>query len=415
MIIAGSLLITESARTAHLVPGWLRVDRGSIVEVNHGPCRQAVDLGGDDYLITPGFIDSHLHLPQFGMIGIEGLPLLEWLEQVIFPAEERWADASIAAKQTESALRQLLSFGTTGFCAYATVHHAGTLVALDMVHQHGVRACIGQVLMDRNAPAALIRPLKEQLVETSAILERFPRDPLHRQSRVEAAVTPRFAVTSSPELLRGAANLAKPHSTIIQTHLAESEAECRMVENLFDGKSYADVYDAAGLLTPQTLLAHGIHLDSNERATLAARQSVVVHCPTANVFLRSGIMPRCEYQRDGIHTSLGSDIGAGTERSMPRVAQAMINTAKRLALDDPQAAVPTAVEAWWQITRGNAGALGWTEIGRIEPGADADLLVIKPDIAWRGSPINPLSTLLYCWDDRWLEHTLIRGNVAWSR
>jgi guanine deaminase len=414
MIIAGSLLLTDAARSAHLAPGWLRIDRGSIAEVHHGHCRQPVDLGGDDYLITPGFIDTHLHLPQFGMIGIDGLPLLEWLEQVIFPAEARWADATIAAKQTETALYQLLSFGTTSFCAYATVHHAAALAAFDVVHRHGVRACVGQVLMDRNAPPALVRPLHDQLVETALLLERFPCDPLHRQARVEAAVTPRFAVTSSPELLRGAANLAKPHSTIIQTHLAESEAEYRMVENLFNGKSYAQVYDAAGLLTPQTLLAHGIHLDSNERATLAARQSAVVHCPTANVFLRSGIMPRWEYQGEGINTSLGSDVGAGTERSMPRVAQAMINAAKSLAIEDPQAAVPAAAEAWWQITRGNADSLGWTEIGRLEGGADADLLVIKPDIAWRSSQ-NPLSTLLYCWDDRWLEHTLVRGKVAWSR
>jgi guanine deaminase len=414
MILSGHLLLTDVARSARLGPGWLRIDRGSIVEVHHGPCRQAVDLGGDDYLITPGFIDTHLHLPQFGMIGIDGLPLLEWLEQVIFPAEARWADSSIAAKQTENVLQQLLSFGTTSFCAYATVHQAASLAAFDVIHQHNVRACVGQVLMDRNAPPDLIRPLHEQLVETSLLLERFPHDPLRRQSRVEAAVTPRFAVTSSPELLRGAANLAKPHATIIQTHLAESESECRMVEKLFDGKSYADVYDAAGLLTPQTLLAHGVHLDSNQRATLAARQSVVVHCPTANVFLRSGIMPRWEYQREGIQTSLASDIGAGTERSMPRIAQSMISAAKHLALDDPKATVPAAAEAWWQITRANADALGWTEIGRLEPGAAADMLVIQPDIAWRSSH-NQLSTLLYCWDDRWLTHTLVRGNVAWSR
>ncbi len=124
-------------------------------------------------------------------------------------------------------------------------------------------------------------------------------------------------------------------------------------------------------------------------------------------------MTRWQYHRDRIRTSLASDIGAGTERSMPRAAQAMINAAKFLAIDDPQATVPTAAEAWWQITRGNADSLGWNDVGRFEPGAAADLLVVRPDVAWRDA-LNPLSKLLYCWDDRWLQHTLVRGSVAWT-
>ena len=413
MILSGSLLLTDGARSARLAPGWLRIEAGSLADVQLGPCPHTVDLGGDDCLITPGFIDTHLHLPQFDVIGIDGLPLLEWLEQAIFPAEARWADTAFAAAQTQSAVRQLLSFGTTSFCAYATVHHAATLAAFDVVHQNGLRACIGQVLMDRNAPADLIRPTHELLTESKSLLERFPPSAHGSPYRVEAAVTPRFAVTSSPDLLAGAAQLANQHAAVVQTHLAETEAECKIVWELFDGKSYSDVYDAAGLLTPRTILAHAIHLDSEQRTTLAVRQSVVAHCPVANTFLRSGSMPRWQYQHDGIRTSLASDIGAGTERSMPRVAQAMINAAKFLAMDDPQATVPTAAEAWWQITRGNADALGWADVGRLEPGAAADLLVVKPDITWRDA-LNPLSALLYCWDDRWLQHTLVRGNMAWT-
>ena len=205
MILAGSLLFTDAARSARLAAGWLRIESGLLAEVQLGPCPHTVDLGSDDCVITPGFIDTHLHLPQFDSIGIDGLPLLEWLEQAIFPAEARWADPAFAAAKTQTAVQQLLSFGTTSFCAYATVHHAAAVAAIDVVHQHGVRACIGQVLMDRNAPAELVRPLHEQLAETASLLERFPPSPYRTQSRVEAAVTPRFAVTSSPELLVGAA------------------------------------------------------------------------------------------------------------------------------------------------------------------------------------------------------------------
>ncbi len=272
MILAGSLLFTDAARSTRLAPGWLRIESGLLVEVQLGRCPHTIDLGGDDCVISPGFIDTHLHLPQFDSIGVDGLPLLEWLEQVIFPAEARWADASFAAAQTQAAVQQLLSFGTTSFCAYATVHHASTLAAFDVVHQHNLRACIGQVLMDRNAPADLVRPLDEQVAEAKLLLERFPPSPYRTQSRVEAAITPRFAVTSSPELLTGAARLAAQYGAIIQTHLAETEAECKLVQELFGGKSYTDVYEAAGLLAPRTILAHAIHLDDEQRATIAARK-----------------------------------------------------------------------------------------------------------------------------------------------
>lgn len=496
MIVAGWLLLTDCDRHARLAEGWLRLADGRIAELQAGPCPHTPDLGGDDYLITPGFIDAHLHLPQFDSIGVEGLPLLEWLDRAVFPAEARWEDEAYAAETTDRVVRQLLSFGTTSFCAYATVHHAAAVAALDVVAGYKLRACVGQVLMDVHAPEQLVRPVQQLLDETAELLRRFPPSPLPlgegrlRGSatgctvRVEAAVTPRFAVSCSAELLRGAASLAHPAGAIIQTHLAETLAECDLVRQLHNATAYTDVYEATGLLTPRTILGHGIHLAPEERRTLVERQSIIAHCPTANLFLCSGLMPRAQWLREGVRLTLGSDIGAGPERSMIRAARAMLDTAKHLSMEDslrqppalpggraagrpgddillhhaapanrthrwgamgprvvgdgtPDAAkpattigtcatavsavenergdsggdLPTAAEAWWQITRGNADTLGWTDVGRLEIGAAADLLIIRPDIAWHMHP-DPLALLLYAWDDRWLKQTLILGRTA---
>ena len=127
-------------------------------------------------------------------------------------------------------------------------------------------------------------------------------------------------------------------------------------------------------------------------------------------------MDRRGHMNSGVTLALGSDIGAGYERSMVRVARAMVEAAASLA--GPEASeqdqVPTADHAWWQITAGNAQALGWPDAGRLVPGAAADVVVAQPDIGWLSGPVDPLSRLLWAWDDRWVKQTLIRGRPAFT-
>ena len=219
-----------------------------------------------------------------------------------------------------------------------------------------------------------------------------------------AAVTPRFAVSCTPELLAEAGKLAQSHAAVVQTHLAETQHECETVKQLFDGKKYVDVYREAGLLGAKTILGHGIYLDEQDRQTLAELQCVIAHCPTANTFLRSGTMNRQALLDDGVTIALGSDVGAGYERSMIRVARAMITAASSIGDD-----FPSAGEAWYQITAGNADALGWSDAGRLTVGDPADLLVIQPDIQWLESPVDPLAALMWSWDDRWLKQVYVQG------
>ena len=403
-IITGQLLLCDQPPTARIEPGWLRIRDGHIDEVVTGEIAKNTDLGSANALISPGFVDTHLHLPQFDMIGAHGLPLLDWLENVTFPSEQKWEDESYAQNMTERVLNQCLSVGTTAVCAYATVHHAAAIAAIETAKKINMRGVIGQVLMDRNAPDYLCRDPKKQIDEAKSTLVAFPPN-----ERLSAAVTPRFAISCTPDLLRDAGVLAVEHDAVVQTHLAETARECDFVRELFDGVNYVNVYKNANLVGPRVVFGHGIHLDQADRRLLSESSAIIAHCPTANSFLRSGTMNRQQLLDDSVRVSLGSDIGAGYERSMVRVGRAMIESASGLGEN-----YPSPAEAWYQITAGNADTMQWADAGRIEKGNPADILIVEPSVPWLDSSIDPLAMLMFCWDDRWLTHTLLMGQPSYS-
>jgi guanine deaminase len=300
----------------------------------------------------------------------------------------------------------MLSFGTTSIAAYATVHHASAQAAINTMADAGLSGCVGQVLMDRNAPAELLRPAAQLLDEAAR---------LTRVGRVVPAITPRFAISCTAELLSGSGALAAALPWPVQTHLAETHAELQTINQLFPGVAYTEVYRRSGLLTPRTLLAHVIHLAPHDRRAIAEAHSIVAHCPTANLFLNAGKMDRSAALDAGIRLTVGSDVAGGPDRSMVRVARSMLETAKRLSHRPPSAA-----HAWHAITAGNADELAkacgfgpGTLGGRLAPGMTADVLILRPDIRLQHSP-DPLATLLYAWDDRWICHTLTAGQIRWS-
>ncbi|MFK8112982.1 MAG: amidohydrolase family protein [Rubripirellula sp.] len=402
MILAGQLLIDNGSGKCRLAPGFVRTDGEVIAEVVEGDIPTAPDFGGHQALIAPGFIDAHLHLPQFDMMGAHGMPLLRWLAEVTFPAEMKWASVDYALNMTQRVIDQLVSVGTTGICAYATVHHESAAAAMRLVQQSGMRGVVGQVLMDRNAPDELCVAANQLIEEAEHLCELFPA-----HQRISAAITPRFAISCSEELLAAAGRLAAEKETMIQSHVAETLNECDVVRELFGGNSYVEVYEQAGLLTERSVFGHGIHLNSRDRRTLRAKGATIAHCPTANSFLRSGAMNRFDLTRDKVQIAIGSDIGAGYERSMVRVARAMIETA--CAVSD---SFPDAATAWHAITAGNADVLGWKDAGRLQAGNAADLLVIEPSIDWQSGSVDPLSMLMFAWDDRWLKQTVLRGRAS---
>jgi guanine deaminase len=404
MIIAGQLLLDDGVGSCRIEPGFIRVDESQIVEVVTGEIPASADLGDRETLISPGLIDAHVHLPQFDITGAHGLTLLNWLNEVTFPEEMRWADSDYGRAKATAAMKQLFSFGTTGICAYATVHHDAARAAIQIATNLGMRGVIGQVLMDRQAPTELCRSVEQLLDEAAALSDEFPSG-----LPMAAAVTPRFAVSCSERLLEGAGRIAQQTQAIVQTHLAETQNECQLVRELFSGADYVDVYQDAGLLGSKSLLGHGIYLNQLDRSKLQDTGSMIAHCPTANSFLRSGTMNRAELLGDSVKVAIGSDIGAGYERNMVRVARSMIEAASLIGDGYPNAAT-----AWHSITAGNADLLGWADTGRLEVGKSAEVLVIRPDIQWLTRPFDPLSMLMFAWDDRWIKHVFAGGRQVFQ-
>lgn len=421
MIIEGQLLLSHPVRGAFLEHGRLRLQQGRIaaIALSRSDFRGfstlgTPDLGSPTALICPGFIDAHLHLPQFDSIGVDGLTLLDWLQTAIFPAEVRWQDPDFAGHMAARVARRLLAAGTTGVAAYASVHHEGTRNAMHALNSAGMRGFVGQVLMDQQAPAELTRPAGQLLAEAASFR-------LGEFGRIDPIVSPRFAVSCSAELLAGAGSLAQMANWGVQTHLSEMIPECELVRSLH-GEGYVEVYRRAGLLGARTILGHGIWLSEDERRVLRETSSVIAHCPTANLFLQAGRFDRNATIDAGVRVALGSDIAGGPDVSMVRVARAMIETVKSQAISTPggaasAAALPSAAHAFDLITRGNAEALGLADAGRLAVGCAGDVLVVEPSIGpnsepdWLHAP-DPLGKLLYAWDDRWITHTLMASGTA---
>jgi len=399
-------MLPNEDETVRLAKGVVHLSAGRIVEIEETDDIINADLGGHDYLITPGFIDTHVHLPQFACIGAHGMNLLEWLKEVVYPEEGKWENIDYAHECAIRALRSMISHGTTGFAAYATVHHEGACIALEHASKYRMRAMIGQVLMDTNSPATLQREKSKLLNDTHTLLERwkpeFSRD-AEFDHRVSAIITPRYALSCTMALMKELSKLAEESSASVQTHLAEMRSECNSVVSMHGVSDYTAVYERAGLLGEYSLFGHGIWLQEQELKMLADSKSVIAHCPLANSFLRSGTMDRIKLRNAGVRIALGSDIGAGYETSMVRVGRAMLEAAFYV-----NGEAPTVPHAWWQITEGNAQALGWKRAGAIRADFEADILLVRPDIPWRESNY-PLGSLLFGWDDRWIESVMLRG------
>ena len=413
-ILQGRLL-TDAMRAPE--PGWIRVEDGRIKEMNSGePPSDAMPptLGGRDRIISPAFIDAHIHLPQIDSVGCDGMHLLRWLDQVIFPAEMWWGRGQ-SMSMARTAVRRMATQGTVGFAGYLTSHGAPNREVLSFLQALGwPRFVAGRVAMDRAAPDDLIEEDKHRarLRPTPAPVLSLERG----SDRHVASTNPRFAIACSEELMAEIGWYAQEHKAVgglwIQTHLSESPDEVRRIAELFpDDRDYTSVYDRFGLLTARTLLAHSIHLSDDEWRLIKERDSIVVHCPTANVFLGAGLFDLDKAREFEVRTALGTDVAAGPDVAMPRVARAMIETAKvRRIAGIGGKHVPSPGEAWTMITRTNADLLGWNDCGRLEVGAAADLLVLRVPETWHDEHV--VGRLLYNWSSSLIEARVFAGALV---
>ncbi|MEO8274537.1 MAG: amidohydrolase family protein [Chloroflexota bacterium] len=333
-------------------------------------------------VLMPGMVDLHAHLPQLPNAGLgAGLDLLTWLDRYIFPLERQFDRAEDAARLAPAAYRAFAAAGTTTLLAYGAVYKASMDGAFRAAQEHGIRAILGKVMMDRLT--------YDQTIDPATILDRSVRESEELiadwhgadDGRLGYAVTPRFAVSCTAELLRESAALARRTGTWWQTHVSEDAGELLEVARLFpDARDYVDVYDRAGGLGPRTILAHAIHLSDGELARLVETETRVAHCPSSNLFLASGIMPLARYLEAGLGVGLGSDVAGGPDPSIFSVMQvgAYAQAALRTVGGEKRAVLGPL--DWLRVgTLDGARALGIDDrIGSLEAGKEADLIAVDP-------------------------------------
>jgi guanine deaminase len=397
--------------------GFVAVDGDRIATVGpwsqHPPGAEVVELGSDA-LITPGFFDTHLHAPQLEMIGSYGGHLLDWLNRYTFPTEAKFSDPSHAEVIARAIFDELLRNGTVCALIFSTIHYEATDIFFAEAERRGFRAIIGKAMMDRNAPAALLENPKESYDASRRLLLKW-----HKRGLLRYAITPRFAPTSTPELLALAGDLKREfRDAYVHTHISENTTEVLWVQELFPEAEYADVYDRYGLLDELTVLAHGVYLTEEELDLLSRRKARIAHCPNSNLFLGSGLFRLHRVLNAGVVVGLGTDIGAGTTPSM---FTAMADAYK---VQQVQGVSLTPVELWYLATLGGARALSLDqETGSLEAGKSADFLILDlratPLLSMRSQRATSveelLSGLIFMGDDRTIKSVFIAGREVWRR
>ncbi|WP_425988049.1 guanine deaminase [Ensifer sp. R-19] len=360
-------------------------------------------------LVLPGLIDTHLHFPQTQAIASYGAQLLEWLNTYIFVEEQKFRKPEHADYIAGRFMDELLSNGTTTAVAYCSVHPESVDAYFSAAEARGMLMIGGKVMMDRNAPDALRDTPQLGYDETKALIAKW-----HGRGRAHYAISPRFAITSTPEQMEMSRTLVAEHpECYVQTHLSENKDEIAFATSLYpEAKDYTDIYARYDLLTSKTLLGHCIYLSDREISVLAETGAVGTFCPTSNLFLGSGLFDRDRFDKLGARWSFATDVGAGTSFSM---LETMDEAYKVLHLQGQRL---TPFNSFYRMTLGNARALDLDDrIGSLHIGADADIVVLdsraKPSMELRmrvaGSLAEELFILQTMGDDRSVAETYVGG------
>ena len=378
-----------------------------------------------DRLIVSGFIDTHIHFPQTEMIASYGEQLLTWLSTYTFPTERKFADRNYALEIAAVFLDELLRNGTTTALVFTSVFPQSTDAFFEEAHRRNLRMIAGKVMMDRHAPEFLQATVDYSYIETKQLIEKW-----HHRDRLLYAVTPRFAITSTPEQLTSVGQLLTEFPDVyLHTHLSENVQEVEFVEELFpESKGYLDVYDRAGLVGERSIFAHGVQLTDREFTRLAEAKSAIAFCPTSNLFLGSGLfkIEKAKSRETPVKLGLGTDVGAGTSFSILRTASAAYQVAQL------RSQKLSAFQILFLATLGGARALCLEDkLGNFKIGKEADFVVMDlhstPIMSLRNQlPNQPTgaiaSTLakisdqlfatLIMGDDRAIAATYIMGELA---
>ncbi|PIL18463.1 hypothetical protein P775_17980 [Puniceibacterium antarcticum] len=405
----------EAAR--HLTHGGVLIRDGRILETDDGatlraahPQARVEDHG--NALLCAGFIDAHVHYPQTAMIASWGKRLIDWLNSYTFPEEMRFADPDYAADIAGRYLDLTVANGTTTVCSYGTIHPASVDALMGAAQARGQRLLAGKTCMDRNAPDDLRDTAQSAYDDSKALIEKW-----HGQDRLYYVITPRFSPTSTPEQLSALGALWAEHPDLLmQTHLSEQVDEIDWVRSLYPtARDYLDTYEMHGLLGANGVYGHAIHLEPREQDRLAEVGAALVHCPTSNTFIGSGLFDMAGMMAAGQRVGLATDTGGGSSFSMLRTMAAAyeIGQLRGCALHPS--------ELLWLATVGSAQALRIDQhVGTLAPGKEADIIALDlsstPAIAQRanrgGDIWEALFPTIMMGDDRAIKAVWIGGRAV---
>jgi len=418
-----------SLKPIYFDDGLMVVDNksGKIIDVgNFSDLRSSWDISNNlihfrDRLIMPGFVDTHVHYPQYKVIASYGTSLLEWLNKYTFVEEQRFSDEAYADQIANLFLDELIKNGTTSVMTFCTSFKQSVEAFFNAAENRNLRMVAGKVMMDRHAPDELCDNPDNSYSDSKELIEKW-----HNKSRLRYAVTPRFAPTSSSSQLNQAARLLNEYPSddqtkgvLLQTHLNENDEEIAWVNDLFpDSNSYFGVYEDHGITGNRSVFGHCIHNTEEEYQRMAKTGSKVSLCPTSNLFLGSGLFELEKLESYGIDVSLASDVGGGDSFSMFKV---MNEAYKICRLNDFNL---DPIKAFYLTTLGAAKVLDMNDsIGNFEVNKEADFIVIDLNATEIISQKNKIAmgvndilfNLMTLGDDRLIDEVFILGQRAYKK
>ena len=406
LLIRGGLVLTLNDAW-DIVEGDVSIRDGRIAAIGPhltGHHDRIIEARGG--YVLPGLIQTHIHLCQTLFRGYaDDLALMDWLRSRVWPMEAAHTPASLRAA-TRLATTELLCSGTTSVLTMETVHDSD--VVFEAVAESGLRATIGKCMMDFDAqvPKRLQEETQHSIDESVAIRARWDGA---ANGRLHAAFAPRFAVSCSRELLEAVASLSDQHHALVHTHASESREEIAIVQEQTGARTNIEYLASVRLASPHLCAAHCVWVDDRDQQLLADHDIKVMHCPGSNLKLGSGIAPVPEMRARGITVSLGAD-GAACNNRLDMFEEMRLAAVLQAMRKEP--GILPARDVLWMATRAGARTLGLEdEIGSLEVGKRADVIVVDRDRPHLTPGPDPYSTLVYAVRGSDVRTTVVDGEL----
>ena len=405
--LKGQIVYSESSKKLKICEnGYLVYEANQIKGVYPTLPEEYEGILVEDYgnrIIVPGFVDLHVHAPQYAFRGLGmDMELLDWLETNTFPEESKYKDIIYARKAYQMFVDNLKKSATTRACIFATIHKESTILLMDMLEKSGLATMVGKVNMDRNSPDYLREETEESVNETISWLEEVQKK---QYQHTKPILTPRFIPSCTDELMCKLKDIQKKYQIPVQSHLSENYGEISWVQELCPkSEFYGDAYDQFGLFgrDSKTIMAHCVHSNEREIKRMKENGVFIAHCPESNTNLSSGVAPVRQYLEEGMHVGLGSDIAAGSTENMFVAMRHAIQASKlRWRLKDEKLSPLTMPEVFYMATKGGGEFFG--KVGSFEAAYEMDAVVLDDKRLIHPQEMNVeqrLERMIYLADER---------------